>query len=331
MVKADILVSVAAVIQNQAAIIPQFVADVVAILEQHYTNFEILLVDNGSFDETEKVVRQLLTRVACVRFIRLTRTTDYEIAVMAGLDAAIGDYVVTMDADLDPPSEVPAMVEKCRSGSELVLGVDKKPPRPGLLYPVLRKVFHYVSRRLVRLEPVVETTGYRAMSRQGVNALVKVRMRRRYFPVLIADVGLTPAVHTYQRISRSGAKPEVSLIRSIRVGLSVMVHNSIQPLRIASVLGLCGSFLSLLYSLYVVVIYLFKPDVMPGWTTLSLVMSGLFCLSFLMMALMGEYLGRVLEESTDRPLYHVRDELSSAVMLAEVNRKNVTNQSDGAS
>jgi hypothetical protein len=103
----------------------------------------------------------------------------------------------------------------------------------------------------------------------------------------------------------------------------VLVHNSILPLRLASALGLLGSSLSLLYSGYAVAVYLFKPDVMPGWTTLSLAMSGLFALMFLILALMGEYLGRVLEETADRPLYLVRDEQSSAVMLADPGRVNV--------
>ena len=115
----------------------------------------------------------------------------------------------------------------------------------------------------------------------------------------------------------------------MRLGLSVLVHNSLVPLRIASALGLLGSALSLLYSLYVVAIYLFKQDVMPGWTTLSLAVSGLFGLAFLMLALMGEYLGRLLEESSARPLYHLRDEVSSAVMLAET-RRNVLDRSDAA-
>jgi hypothetical protein len=175
---------------------------------------------------------------------------------------------------------------------------------------------------------VIGTTGFRTISRQGVNALAKVRPRRRHFAVVTAEVGLRAATHLYDRISRSGRHPTRSLPRAIRTGLSILVHNSITPLRVASGLGLAGSLLSLLYSLYVVVVYLFKPDVMPGWTTLSLAMSGLFALAFLMLTLMGEYLGRLVEESTDRPLYHVRDDLSSAVQIADPTRRNVLDRSE---
>jgi glycosyltransferase involved in cell wall biosynthesis len=326
--KADLLVSAIAVLHEHAAILPAFVAEVSAVLDEHYANYEVLLIDNGSVDETGKVARQLLARHKCIRHLRLTRPADDETAVMAGLDAAIGDYVVTIHPDFDPPAELVPMVETCRAGSDLVLAVERHPARPGPVYRSLRHVFVALSRRLVGINLVAGMTGLRALSRQAVNALVKVRLRRRYFAVVAADVGLAAALHPYDRISRSGARPKRHLYRAVRIGLSVLVHNSIAPLRVASGLGLVGSILSFLYSLYVVAIYLFKPDVMPGWTTMSLAMSGLFFLTFLILALMGEYLGRLLEESSDRPLYHVRDEQSSAVMLSDLSRPNVLERSD---
>lgn len=330
MAKADILVSAVAVLRDQAAILPAFIADTAAILEQHYSNYEILLIDNGSTDDTGKVVRQALASNRCVRYLRLTRPTDDETARLAGLDAAIGDYVVTMHPDFDPPAELVPMVEQCRAGNDLVLGVERHPSRPGPIYRFLRRMFLRLSRRVIKLDLVTGTTGFRALTRHAVNALVKVRVRRRYFAMVAADIGLTTAIHEYDRISRSGSRSKHELLRGTRIGLSVLLHNSITPLRIASVLGLVGSMLSFIYSLYVVGVYLFKPDVMPGWTTLSLAMSGLFGLAFLMLALMGEYLGRLLEESTDRPLYHLRDEQSSAVMLADLARPNVLDRSEEA-
>lgn len=330
MPKADILVSAVAVVRDHAPILPAFVDDLSRVLDREYANFEIILIDNGSADGTEAVVRDLLGHVPCLRYLQLTRPADDETALMAGLDAAIGDYVITLHPDFDPPAELVPMVETCRAGHDLVLGVERQPAKFGVIYGTLRRGFLALSRRLVRLDLVTGSTGYRTISRHGVNALTRVRLRRRYFAVVIADVGLKTATHSYDRISRSGTQPARNLFRAIRMGLSVLVHNSITPLRVASVLGLAGSFLSLLYSLYVIAVYLFKADVMPGWTTLSLAMSGLFAIAFLMLALMGEYLGRLLEESANRPLYHVRDELSSAVMLTDLARRNVLDRSEAA-
>ena len=329
MVKADILVTVVAVVRDHASVIPLFVEGASEVLRMYCTNYEVLLIDNGSIDNTENVVKYILGCFPCVRYVRLTRPTDDENALMAGLDAAIGDYVVTINPDLDPPSEMVAMVEMCRSGHDLVLGVERTPLTGGLIYAVFRQLFLGLYWQMVGVQLVTGTTGYRAISRQGVNALVKVRQRRRYFAIISAEVGLKHAIYPYDLPPpRSARWPSRRLLPALRIGLSVLVHNSITPLRLVSGLGLLGSLLSLSYSLYVIVMYMLKPDVMPGWTTLSLAMSGLFALAFVMLALMGEYLGRVLEESTDRPLYHVRDELSSTVKLTDPTRINVLDRSE---
>jgi dolichol-phosphate mannosyltransferase len=328
MSKAETLVTTVSILRNHAAVLPSFVEEVTTILADHYANYEVLLIDNGSTDATQQVVRNLLGRYPCVRYAQLTRPSDDETAIMAGLDAAIGDFVVTLNPDYDPPALIPAMVDQCRSGGDLVLGVNRDPATPGFGYLVMRRAFLVLARWLIGVDLTTDTTGFRALSRQAVNALVKVRSRRRFFPLVVADVGLSTTIYPYSQVHRSGERRRKSRLRALRAGISILVHNSLTPLRLASTFGLIGSMLSFLYSLYVILVFLFKEDVMPGWTTLSLAMSGLFAVVFLMLALMGEYLGRLLDESTDRPLYHVRNEESSAVMIADSTRRNVLDGSE---
>src|SRR5688572_7385836 len=114
MPKADVFVSVVAVLRSYARFLPEFVAEVYAALDVHYANFELVLVDNGSRDETPQLIRQLLKKYKCARYLRLSRRLKAETAVMAGLDAAIGDYVITLHPEFDPPGEIPALVEACR-------------------------------------------------------------------------------------------------------------------------------------------------------------------------------------------------------------------------
>jgi glycosyltransferase involved in cell wall biosynthesis len=328
--KIDTFVSVVAVCQDHAAVLPAFLAEVSAVLTRRYSNFEVVLLDNASADDTPAVVREALRAARCVRYLRLSRKLDDETALTAGLDAAIGDFVVTLHPDFDPPAEIPALVERCRAGADVVIGVEQSPPRHGPAYRLGRRLFLQLARSLMKFEPVTGLTSLRCLSRSAVNALTRVRSRRRHFAMVLAEVGFRPALHRYDRISRSGGRPRPDLTRATRIGLSVLVHYSVTPLRLVSVLGLVGSTLSLLYSAYVVAVYLLKRDVMPGWTTLSLQVSGMFFLVFVMLTLMGECLGRVLEELVDRPLYHLRDEQSSAVMLSEVARRNVMNESECA-
>lgn len=324
MTRSDVFVSAVAVVRSYARFLPAFVADTVRALDARYSNYELVLVDNGSRDETPAVVRDLLRRHRCVRYLRLSRRQKPETAVMAGLDAAIGDFVVTLHPEFDPPAEIPALVDRCRAGADVVVGVAPFAAPPGLVYRTLRWGFYRAARGLLGLDPIRAGGSLRCLSRSAVNALTRVRRRRRFFGQLAAEIGLTAEEHPYRFAPRGGKVPRVNLRRAARAAASMAVNGSPVPLRLVSVLGLVGSGLSFLYSLYVVAVYLTRPDVMPGWTTLSLQVSGLFVLVFVMLTLVGEHLGRLLDEAVDRPLYHVREEQASAVMLADPARRNVT-------
>jgi glycosyltransferase involved in cell wall biosynthesis len=327
MSKAEVFVSVVAVLRSYSRFLPAFVADVYRTLDEHYTNFEIVLIDNGSRDETPRVVRELLQSHKCIRYLRLSRRMKHETAVMAGLDAAIGDYVVTLHPEFDPADEIPAMVEACRGGADVVFGIASFPEPPGRLYRMLRWGFYRFAHTALGLDPVRVNSGYRCLSRAAVSALTRVRSRKRFFSLLASEIGLSTSTHAYAFVSRSGKSPRVNLRRAARTAASMAVNHSVAPMRLVSLLGLSGSFLSLVYSLYVVGIYLFKQDVMPGWTTLSLQVSGLFFLVFVMLTMIGEHLGRLLDEAVDRPLYHLREERSSEIMLADLSRRNVMDRS----
>jgi len=326
--RTDVFVSVVAALRSYARFLPAVVEETCETLDAHYTNYELILVDNGSRDDTHEVVRQLLGRYKCVRYLRLSRRQQPETAVMAGLDAAIGDYVVTLHPEFDPPAEIPAIVEGCRAGSDVVIGVAPFPTTPGLTYRVLRWIFQGVAGSALGANVVRVNSGFRCLTRAAVNALTRVRVRKRHFGLLAAEIGLTTATHPYRFIARGGKAPRVNLRRSARRAVSLSLGHSVAPLRIVSLLGLGGSALSVLYSLYVIGVYVTKPDVMPGWTPLSLQMSGLFFLVFVMLTMIGEHLGRLVDESGGRPLYHVREEQASAVMLTDLTRRNVMSQSE---
>ncbi|MFL5331218.1 MAG: glycosyltransferase [Gemmataceae bacterium] len=324
--KQDLFASVVAIIGDDPAILRPYVDEVCRHLDERYTNYEVVMVDNGAGPEVVAAVRPLLAEYKCVRLVRLSRKMDDETAILAGLDSTIGDFVVTMDPNLDPPNQIGPMIEQCQAGSDLVLGVDRGRLPASPLYRFGRRLLLSLVRWLVGVRLVRGATMLRAMDRQSVNALTQNRLRKRYFQVVAADVGLTTATHHYDSICRSGQPPKPRFFRAVRKGLSVLVHNSTVPLRLVSVLGILGSFLSLFASLYTVAIFFFKGAV-PGWTTTNLLVSGLLFVLFLMITLIGEYLGRVLDQTSDRPLYHVREEQSSAVMLSDATRRNVLNQS----
>lgn len=324
MSKEDTFVSLICICRNHGLFLPNFIAEATQYLSYFYLNYEIIIIDNGSTDNSKAILEDTIKKFASIRYLQLTRSTDFETAVMAGLDSSIGDYVVTINPDNDPINKIRTMIETCRIGNDLVIGQKTNNPKKNWFYIFLKFLFNSTCKFFFGASVAEGVTSFRAISRHGVNALAKIRSRRRYFPLVISEIGLSYFFVPYEQISRSGNIPNLNIFSVVFAGFSVLIHNSIIPLRIAVLLGITGSLVSLTYSLYVACVYITKRDIAPGWTTLSLALSVLFSISFIILALLGEYLGRLLEESGERPLYHLRDEISSSIMLENRDMKNVT-------
>lgn len=322
MERIETLVSAILVCHNVADLLDDCVDQVCGLLESRYTNYEVIIVDNHSEDGTRVKAEALLSRYYCVRLLGLSRRMGVEIATMAGLESAIGDFVVSMEPDRDPVEHIARMLEMAREGQDIVIGVSDSARHRSALYRVLNKAYFALARRMINVELIPGSTTFCALSRQAVNAITRIRRRKRLFSLVATETGFPMATFAYQQ------RPSVSrrnrgLIASIRRGVSILINNSNAPLRLVSGVGLIGSLLCLLYGVYILVVNLVKANVMEGWTTLSLQVSGLFFFVFLMLALIGEYMARVLDESMERPLYHLRDEKSSAVMISDATRRNV--------
>lgn len=328
MSKNDVFVSLVAPLHNAASFVAAFIEEAQALLAENFTNYEIVLVDDASTDDTRRRIEELLGRYPCMRLLPLSRRMGEEVAIAAGLESAIGDFVVTIDANLDPLGLLPAMVSAAQDGRDLVLGVVSERHDDAPVFDVARRGYRLLCRWLLQYQPPTGLTAYRVLSRRAVNAVTRFRRRRRYFPAIVAEIGFPFEPYSYEwQKPRSGVGPPRRLFKSIHAGASVLLHHSTVPIRGVAVLGLFGSLLSMLAAIYVVLVNIFKNTVAPGWTTLSLQMSGLFFLVFLMLAMIAEYIARMIDETDDRPLYHPLDEKNSSVMLAQPGRTNVLDES----
>jgi glycosyltransferase involved in cell wall biosynthesis len=327
MTKADLFVSVVAPLRDDAAIVKDFLQEVSEVLRTHYANYEIVLVDDASEDGTIDSVTPLLAMVQCVRVIRLSRTFGVEVAITAGLESAIGDYVVIMMPETDPPAMIPEMVEACRKGVGIVTGianVDRGRSAPARL---MARAFHWYGRRFWRTNVILGATHFRVLSRQTVNAFTKIRDAYRQLRWFSAAVGFRSYSLPYKPLHRTGRPQQRTFWAHANEAIEMIIVNSRHPLRFASHLGLLASLINLLYLCYVVVVYLFKDDVAEGWTTLSLQQGVMFFLVFVVLTVLCEYTGRILEETRYRPLYFIMDEMNSSVLLNNFERRNVVTES----
>ena len=323
MTVSDLFVSVIAPLGNDAGIIADFISDVVMVLKQNYSNYELVLVDDGSTDGTVGRVGELLQVQDCIRLIRLSRRFGVELAISAGLDSAIGDFVVVMIPNDDPPEKIPEMVSICRAGTGIVTGVRADRKGEPLWARLGAKFFYFYTQRFLDLNIPENSTLFRVLSRQAVNAITQVRDQYRYIRLISQFVGYSQIEFPYIPINRSGVVHRRGLWQSANLAMDIVVANSAHPLRVVSVVGLIAGLLNLLYISYVIGIYLFKKQVAEGWTTTNFQSALMFFFIFVILTVLSEYIGRILNETRRRPLYYVLEEQNSSVMLANVERKNI--------
>jgi len=327
MEKADCFVSVVCRLRNHAKIVDAFINDICEVLEANYTNYELVLIDDRSEDDTVERVVAMLEQYRCIRLVQLSQTMGLETAIAAGLETAIGDFVVVMSPDHDPAGEIVKAVETSRKGSDVVVGVTDKKGQYGLVFRMLRAIFYVLYDYIFKVKRIRNTTDFRVFSRKAVNALTSIRQKQRFLDILISTIGFKTTTHEYKQASRSGGSPAMKLSIAIRRGIYMIIFNSSFPLRFVNALGILGSLAALSYAVYVIVINIVKDNVREGWTTISFVFSILFFLLFFILALLGEYIGRLLQETADRPLYYILDEKSSKTMIANEAVRNVLGRS----
>ena len=321
---ADRFVTVVAPLDDDGDIVEAFVAEVHDVLQKHYTNYEILLVDDASLDGTRAAVGRLLQKIPCLRSIRLSRRFGREVAISAGLDAAIGDFTVVMLPNEDPPALVPEFVRRAEQGDGVVSGFRTSRVRDeSILYRLGARLFYWYCQRFLRMSLPTNATYLRVLTRKALNAVLQVKDQYLDFRTISAAVGYAGDEVQYVPINRRGRSRPTRLLDAVGTAMNIVVANTMQPLRLVSWAGLAISGVNALYALYILAIFLFKDHVAEGWVTTSLQLTVMFCALFLLLTVLSEYVGRILNEGRTRPLYHVQDEQHSALQIADSTRRNV--------
>uniref|UniRef100_A0A832I6P9 Glycosyltransferase n=1 Tax=Eiseniibacteriota bacterium TaxID=2212470 RepID=A0A832I6P9_UNCEI len=328
MATSDCFASVVAPLYNDADIVEAFVRDVIEVLKRTYENYELVLVDDGSTDDTAARVTALLDRERCIRLVRLSRRFGRDVAISAGLDTVIGDFVVVLVPESDPPELIPEFIERCRRGAGIVYGIRARRPAEPFYLSVGARLFYWYFNHIIGVDLPRNSTDYRAYSRQSVNAITRIKDRLRYLRTFGAYVGFGGQPLVYEPRPRRARVRGRTPGEALALAINMTVANSTQPLRLVSLAGLALSALSGLHVLYVLAARLFSAHVAEGWTTQQLYVSVMFMFLFVILAVLCEYVGRLLGEVVERPLYFVLEERTSSVLLVDEQRKNVVTRSD---
>lgn len=321
----DLLVSVAMIAENDADIISGVVHGIVGTIASSEAYYEILIIDNGSTDGSTAIVERLQKEIPNIRLLILSRKYDTEVAYAAALDNCIGDYVVLLEMAHDPPAMIPTLLQKALEGFDVVIAERRDRSDDTLVQRAFAQLFYRVCGNVSGFHFSPNASYFRVLSRRAVNAITKIKHKKRYLKYLSALIGFTSTHLPYERVPlRVGKKNREGTWALIRRAIDVLISNSTLLLRIVSLLGVIASLLNLLFIVYVFAVSMIKTRTAEGWVSTSLVNSTMFFLLFVILTIMSEYIVRVLTESKDQPLYFIAEERNSTLLTTKHDRINVT-------
>lgn len=307
------LLSVVVPVFNEEAVIEEFNRRTLAVFGELPFACELVYVNDGSADHTPQILRNLARQTENIALLDLSRNFGKEAAMTAGLDHAAGDAVVMIDADLqDPPELIPELVRMFGSGDYDVIYAQRA-SRSGetFLKKTSAHLFYRVIGRLTGFQIPRDTGDFRLMGRQAVEALRRLREHHRFMKGLFAWIGFRQAALVYDRDPRFAGTSKFNYWRLWNFSLEGITSFTTAPLKVASYVGLVTSLGAALYGFGIIVSTIVLGNPVPGYPSLLVAVLFLGGLQLLTLGIMGEYLGRVFNESKQRPLYFVREHIAA--------------------
>lgn len=309
-----IFLSVVCVVRNLAPDLRSLVAETGGRLSALVSDYELIIVDNASEDDSISVLKMLTSEngLPNLQVYALTKEVDADTASWVGLENALGDYVAVIDPMDDDVTFLPEMLNHAASGSDVVFARNTERQTQGLAYRACLHVFNRLYKWFSGINLANEAPHYRVLSRRVVNFILQHPQPALSYRHLPASGGFAKVNLSYS------ARPRVAHSKNLRAsidrGMRLMVSTTRAPMRLVTTLSLFGAVSNLVYSVYVLAIGLLKKDVAPGWTSLSLQQSGMFFLISLVLLVLGEYILNMVRLSNEGPLYYVGQEFASAHM-----------------
>lgn len=269
-------------------------------------DYELVLVNDGSTDRTLTLLREHQADDPHLVIVDLSRNFGHQLAATAGLDAAQGDAVVLIDADLqDPPELIPQMVQRWQEGFDVVYAVRRNRAGESKFKLLTARWFYRITRRLTKVSIPVDAGDFRLMSRRVVDALKTIRERHRFIRGLVSWVGFPQSAVEYDRERRFSGSTKYPISKMLRFAIDGITSFSDVPLRFASYFGFIISAIAFAVAILEILIKIFTGYNVPGYTSLIFAILFLGGVQLIGIGILGEYVGRIYDEIKGRPLYIV--------------------------
>ena len=295
---------------NEAEVLPEFHARLFLVMQRLHENWEVIFVNDGSRDATLSVLEALHQADPHVSVVNLSRNFGKEVAITAGIDHALGMAVIVIDADLqDPPEVIPELVAGWREGFDTVYAQRRRRDGETWLKKATANAFYGLMQRLGGVPLPPNTGDFRLISRRVVDALRQLREHHRFMKGLFAWVGFPTKAILYDRAPRHAGQTKWNYWKLWNFAIEGITSFTVMPLTLATYLGLVTALMAGIYLAGLIIKTVLYGNPVAGYPSLMAVVLFLGGSQLVTLGIIGEYLGRIFNETKSRPLYFVERHL----------------------
>ncbi len=310
------IISILVSCYNEEVVLNQFyqrLSQVITNIPRY--DFQFMFINDGSKDQTLDIMRELHEKDSRVSYVNLSRNFGKEIAMIAGIDYLTGDAAIIMDADLqDPPELIPEMISWWEKGYQDVSAKRRSRAGESFFKKWSSHAFYTILQKMSSVPMQRDVGDFRLLDKQCLNALRLMRESQRYTKGLFSWIGFEKKEVLFDRDARAAGKTKWNYWKLLNLAIEGITSFTIAPLRASAFVGCILAFIALLYMLFIVLRTLICGEDVPGYPSLVSIILFIGGIQLFFLGIIGEYLGRVFNESKFRPLYLVKDYNGQTVM-----------------
>ena len=294
---------------NEQEVLPSLFERLQSLIDSNDNyQWEVMLINDGSTDNSLCLVKQMRLRDKRFRYIDLSRNFGKETAMLAGFDNVTGDCMVIMDADLQhPPEVIPQMLKLWEEGYDDIYGKRNNRGKEPWLRRKLSLLYYKLLQKTTNVSILQNVGDFRLLDRICIDALSSMRESQRYTKGMFQWIGFKKKEFTFDQDDRVAGNTKWSYIKLLNLAIEGITSYTTSPLKIATVMGLIVSFCAFIYMLFVLIKAIAVGDPVAGYPTIMVVMLFLGGVQLLSLGIIGEYIGRIFNETKNRPAYFVRE------------------------
>lgn len=299
------MISIVTPVYNEEDNVVFFHEEITKVMETTGMDYELIYVNDGSRDRTDELIRELAEKDSHVRAITFARNFGHQTAITCGMDFARGDAVITMDGDMQhPPELIPLLLEKWKDGYDIVQTIRTSTEDSGFIKKITSAGYYKVINSISKTPVTPGGSDFRLMNRKSLDVFLRFREHARFIRGIVGGLGFKQTTIKFEAPARHAGVSKFSMNKMLHFAMDGILTNSTTPLRAAFYAGAVSGFIGILLILHVLYSYLVGNTV-PGWATMTILIAFFGSANLVGLGIIGEYIGRIYEETKNRPLYWI--------------------------